>query len=399
MKRHWMLGVVWLMACGAGSPTDTGDDSTLESPLAADDELADDDLSDTELASEFIASAGVSDEAAADDEATEASHAADDRAGEATEAAPGVPPVIVIGAGGQPWQPPSDGVVVWCHASVPLGCPAIEPAPDAGRLVVVARSAETGDFEAMAEPGVAVGSGAGPGTAAPGAPPAPGVPRPGATGDGAPAPTGPGSPRPPLPVELEGSLPPLPGTCVAITFTGAVSAGGAASDAAAPGEPVADEPVAGGAPLPALPGMPALPPPGGCVGVAFPAVPAPLPSAPPHAGAGPVGAPSPVPSGCIGVAFAAEGDPSSTRATPEAAVDPQAASMPGGAPMPGMPLVCAARPPQPGSAHPGVPAVPSQHPAPPAAPLPAPGAGVGYGEVHPASDGAAADEAGSDDVR
>src|SRR4051812_45036658 len=135
MKRHWILGVLWLTACGAGSPTDDGSDSTLESPLTADDSPGDD-LADSELASGFIPNPASGDEAAddeaaddvaRDDEAAEdeAARGGGNEADEAPGATPGAPPTIVIGAGGEPWEPPSAGVVVWCHASVPLGCPAI----------------------------------------------------------------------------------------------------------------------------------------------------------------------------------------------------------------------------------------------------------------------------------
>src|SRR6187455_1593147 len=105
MKRHWILGVLWLMGCGAGSPTDDGSDSTLESPLTAeDDDISSDDLADSELASEFIPNAAsdheASDHEASDHEASddEAEHGASSDADEAPEAAPGAPPVIVIGA-------------------------------------------------------------------------------------------------------------------------------------------------------------------------------------------------------------------------------------------------------------------------------------------------------------
>jgi hypothetical protein len=403
MKRHWILGVLWLMGCGAGSPTDDGSDSTLEAPLTADDDISSDDLADSELASEFIPSSASDDEAADDatgdgaandnnDDAPEAGSEADDAPG----AAPGAPPVIVIGAGGEPWQTPGDGVVVWCHASVPLGCPAIEPAPNAGRLIVVTRSGETGEFEHEAPGEPASGGASAPvfGTgAAPGTPTASGVSAP------SPAP-----PRGPLPVDVGGSLPPLPGTCVAIAFAGAGAAGESASDASpAAGERVtgtAPLPVpgesAGSAPLPPLPGFPALPPSGGCISVAFPGSPAPLPGAPPNAGAGPIGVPLPPSAGgCVGVAFAAaSGEDDEAGASQSAPVRVGSAAPHAS----GMPFLCAANPPT--MPHPARPGRPSPNAPRPGAPLPPSGEGGGHIEVHHTSDGApATDEASIDEVR
>jgi hypothetical protein len=425
MKRHLILCVLWLMGCGAGSPTDDSSDSTLESPLTAeDDDISSDDLADSELASEFIPNAAddeASDDEASDDEASD-DEASDDEpatgarsdADEAPEAAPGAPPVIVIGAGGEPWEPAGDGVVVWCHASVPLGCPAIEPAPSGGHLVVVTRSTETGEFEqeAAGEPAIggaigggaigggAIGAGASapaPGTPAPGTAPAPGAPA--ASGVPAPARGQPGAPRPPLPVDVGGSLPPLPGTCVAITFAGAGGAGQSASGSASAPTFAGGERAAGTAPLPApgeaamsvplppLPGVPGLPPSGGCIGVGFAAPPALLPVEPPSTGAGPIGVPMPPAAGaCIGVAFAAASGEGGAAGTP--AADPVPAGVP--APhAPGMPFVCAAQPPLPGMSHPGS----------AGAPLPSPARGS-HIEVHHTSDAApATDEAGADEVR
>jgi hypothetical protein len=399
MKRHWILGVLWLMGCGAGSPTDDGSDSTLEAPLTADDDNTSDDLADSELASEFIPSS-ASDDEAADDQAAGHGAANDDGApegGSEAGGAPGAPPVIVIGAGGEPWQTPGDGVVVWCHASVPLGCPAVEPVPNGGRLIVVTRSDETGEFEHEAPDEPASGGASAPvfGTRA-----APGTP----TGSGAPAPS-PAPPRGPLPVDVGGSLPPLPGTCVAIAFAGAGVAGTSASDAAPAGgeqmvgtapSPAPGEPTAGGASSPPLPGLPALPPIGGCISVAFPGSPAPLPGGPPNAGAGPIGVPLPPPAGgCVGVAFAAgngeddEAGASQTAPVRVGAVAPQAS---------GMPFLCAAN--SPGMPHPASPGWSSPDGPRPGAPLPPSAGGGGHIEVHHTSDGApATDEASSDEVR
>ncbi|HTV23604.1 MAG TPA: hypothetical protein VMG12_33170, partial [Polyangiaceae bacterium] len=238
MKRHWILGVLWLFGCGAASPTDDGADSTLESSLASDNDRTDDDtsndLSDSELASEFIPNSDAEDAPEASDtpEASNTPEAGDSASTAATPTA-SASPQIVIGAGGEAWQQPEAGVVVWCHASVPLGCPALEPAPSGGRLVVVQRSLETGEFEqeeaagdaapavASASAAAAPASDAAPyGSAAPGTAPAPGVS------------------RPALPVEVGASLPPLPGTCVAITFaSGAGASAEPASGTSVPGVP------------------------------------------------------------------------------------------------------------------------------------------------------------------
>jgi hypothetical protein len=388
MKRHWILGVLWLMGCGAGSPTDDGSDSTLEAPLTADDDLSSDDLADSELASEFIPSS-ESDEAADDGAANDSDD--DDAPG----AAPGSPPVIVIGGGGEPWETPADGAVVWCHASVPLGCPAIEPAPNGGRLIVVRRSSETGEFEHEAAGEPASGGASAPvaGTGA-----APGTP----AASGGPAPS-PAPPRGPLPVDVGGSLPPPPGTCVAIAFAGAGVAGGA-SDASPPsGERVigtAPLPAAGesaeSAPLPPLPALPALPPSGGCISVVFPGSPAPLPGAPPNAGTGSVGGPLPPPAGgCVGVAFAGASGEGAEADAPQTGPVRVGAAAPQGS---GMPLLCAAN--APGMPHPPRPGRPSPDAPRPGAPLPPSGAGGGHIEVHHTSDGApATDEASTDEVR
>jgi hypothetical protein len=434
MKRHWILGVLWILGCGAGSPSLGGEDSTLESPLKSDDDASDDntaddgsddDLSDTELASEFIPNAGSDDATADDDAAPEASAEADD----APQAAAGEATMVVIGAGGEPWEQPADGVVVWCHASVPLGCPALEPAPNAGHIIVVQQSTETGEFQhdgpagegeisivaggaSAPAPGTPPSAGAGPGTPSSGTAPAPGGP--GSSGGS--GPHFPGAPDAPVPVDMGGSLPPLPGTCVAIRFGGVGVAGGTSSDAAPVSVP--DEPEAGAAPVSApdgavagaptppyrpLPGIPALPPRGGCIGVGFP-VPGqpgqpqpghpqpghPQPDEPPHGG-GPISVPlPPAPGGCVSVAFAtndAAGASQTGTASAGAASDASGAA--------GLPFFCAAHPlpgAPPGTSYPGAPQ--------PGAPLPPSAGGGGPIEVHQISDGVpVADEAADDEVR
>ena len=388
MMRYWILGVLWLGGCAGAPPDGGGEDAKLESQLstdddaandnAADDDSADDDsadddaLSDTEFASEFIPGTDS-------DVGGGSGHG--DEAGGDVAPEPGTDgPELVIGVGGQPWQAPGEGVlVVWCHASV-LACPAVEPAPSGGQFVVVQQSLETGEFErarATSESGVAIAGGAG--TSASGAgdgQPGSGV---GSDDDGQPgsgAPSSGGVAAVALPVDVGGSLPPLPGTCVAITFTSGpgtgVGAGGNVT-APAPGVPVtapspegasgagasAASPVAGAsgaATQPAL--LPALPPAGGCIGVSFPAPGYPgLPGEPPQAG-GEVVEPAPTPpGGCLSVAFASN-DASGIAFT---------APVPDGSPVPATPAappqVCAVQVPQPG--------VPAGHEAPvPATPRP-----------------------------
>ena len=323
MMRYWILGVLWLVGCGAGAPLDEGEDSTLRSRLSANDEDGSaDDRSDT----------GDADEGGVVDPTAE---------GEAGGVvAPQPDPQVVVGAGGQPWHSGA-GVVVWCHASVPLACPVSEPAASGGQLVVVQPSHETGEFEREA---------------------------PATAGDAAPVP---GVPVSVLPVDVGGSLPPLPGTCVAITFAigaGASEAGdatpvaGVAVDPAAgddgdgvavdpvagdDGDGVAVDPVAGddgdgaavdpvaggdgdvadhaaaggdvGLGVP-VPGLPALPPLGGCIGVSFPVPSDPVvPGEPAHAGAGTI-APTPEASGgCLSVAFASNGSAGTSFVTPVSA--------------------------------------------------------------------------------
>src|SRR5262245_48166369 len=136
MMRYWMLGVLWLVGCGAGAPPDEGDDSTLRSRLSANDDASGTGDADDDVAVDPTAEdeAGVAVDPTAEDEAGVAvDPTAEDEAGGVVEPQPG-PPQVVIGAGGQPWQPPGAGVLVWCHASVPLACPVSDPAASGGQL-------------------------------------------------------------------------------------------------------------------------------------------------------------------------------------------------------------------------------------------------------------------------
>jgi hypothetical protein len=349
MKRYSVLSALWLVACGAGAGPGDDDNSTLSAPLATDDEQA--------AEPSQLASADEAEEPESDPDSW--IPAGDDaEPGSAGSAAPtSAPAELVIGGGGQAWSPPTSGAVVWCHADVPIGCPVIEPTPDGGRLVVVqgpmggvAVDAEGTQVGGSAAPhgevimGEASGSSAGPAgeiifvdaVPMPGAPPSPAVP-----------------------VVIGGSLPPFPGTCVAVTFgpagEGTVIGGGGAGVPGQPpragtsaggsgGSPSADvdsaadpveppsagsantdvageqQPTSGGASLPAPPHgavvpdapLPALPPPGFCLGVSWPAPPPNAPSSGTSGTAtGPAHPPTPPTAGaCVSVAFAAPADPS-----------------------------------------------------------------------------------------
>jgi hypothetical protein len=389
MKRYSMLSVLWLVACGAGGGQ--GDDSsTLAAPLTAE---GDDTADRTELAS----ADEPGDDAQSDDDVWTDSSDCDTPGSPAPQ--PGTVgggssstgPGVVIGAGGQAWTAPANGGVVWCHADVPIGCPAISPVPDGGRLVVVQAPTDAGPLfgagtaqaagSAASEPvagqagggeatevaGVSETAGAGAGTAAGGSGVAGGTASGGGTiifVDAMPAPGTP--PGPPLPVVIGGSLPPLPGTCVAVSF-GAAGEGGVAIGEGEVSSVPAGQPappgygplppnagtspssgpvprstgVAPGEPHPAPP--PGLPPPGLCLGVSFPAPPSDVPSVTPVPGEPSTGGTRPnhhgaatMPSGagaCLSVAFAAPADPNSP-APPASAVPPVMCAMPG-APMPG----------------------------------------------------------------
>jgi hypothetical protein len=219
MKRYSVLSVLWLAACGAGAGQ--GDDnSTLSAPLATGDEDA---AEQTDLASsdESYQPASIPDTGSSCDGTEQAASAGADPI-----AAPG----LVIGGGGQAWAPPAAGAVVWCHADVPIGCPAIEPAPNGGRLVVVAGpigggavavDVAGGEPSSGAEGEITFGEAGGSavpdvettfGEAGSAAGPegeiifVDAVPMPGAP------------PSAPVPVVIGGSLPPFPGTCVAVSF-------------------------------------------------------------------------------------------------------------------------------------------------------------------------------------
>ena len=146
MKKYTMLSAVWLFACGAGAGQEPVDDSTLQSRLTANDDDATD---PTELPStDDPADTGVSEESdgadASDcDEPTDAVSGGT-FPGDPGSAAPGAMPDLVIGAGGTAWDPPQNASVVWCNVDVPIGCPAISPAPEGGRLVVVHGMTEAG---------------------------------------------------------------------------------------------------------------------------------------------------------------------------------------------------------------------------------------------------------------
>jgi hypothetical protein len=340
MKKYTMLSALWLFACGAGAGQEPADDSTLRSPLTANDDDATD---PTESSAEDTGSAEEPEWSDAGDCEGPATPVAGGTfpAGPGS-AAPGTVPDLVIGAGGTPWAPPPGASVVWCNVDVPIGCPAISPAPEGGRLVVV-----HGMTEASGTGIGAAGSGSGSemGTAGSGSggewsaqvdDPAVNAGgtfvvyvSPDTAGGAAGA-----APSTEVPVIIGGSLPPLPGTCVAVTFP---TAGGTIGDAPIPagapsagGERVgvpAGEPTSGGSPAsgataggrPAFPGtLPALPPPGECLGITFPTAPdrPAVPGQPvPDGSVAPVPAP-PAAGACVHVGFATSADPDQPTPSP-----------------------------------------------------------------------------------
>jgi hypothetical protein len=375
MKRYSVLSVLWLIACGAGAGASDGEDSSLSSPLSdGDDDAAQlasgDEENDATVPDDVWNGAGESDEASAVDGAS----------------APTASAGVVIGGGGRAWPGPADGgVVVWCHADVPIGCAAIAPTPEAGRLVVVKRTSEMGAagggaievvhdeaIEGSAGSADSVPVGAEAPDSVPGdawseaadpVPVAGGEPASSAAGGGViyvdamPVPGVP--PAPPLPVLIGGSLPPVSGTCVAITF-GAGGGGhviGTASDGPDGGARVVRQQQADDA-EPGFPGAPSAgggasdpaPSAGAASGTAPSAGAAPTASGAPSAGASvpaappPTGIPAPPPPAlpppgvCLGVSYAPGTGISGVPGSPAAPVP----SMPGtphdpGAPVPGYP--------------------------------------------------------------
>lgn len=319
MKRYLMISVLCLTACGAGvSGEADDDDSSLSSPLSdADDEAPQPDVA--------LASTGD---------------------------VPPLPspagPVVVVGAGGAEWTSPANGSIVWCHASVPVGCGASAPAQGAGRLVVVRGPAPGGEPVRVETETDAPGAGASGGDVIVG----------NGTVDFFEAEVAPGQAAVAIPVTAGGSLPPLPGTCVVITFQNFGAGSTAAGEDRAP-----------------VPPLPALPPPGGCLDVVIeagsvPAPPlgggasapvpgddAPRPTTPPGVpvpGAPPVLVPLPPPVGaqpgaCFSVAFAGAASvaPSAPEGEGEALPEPTP-------PLPAPPVICAApaQPSQPGTRSP-----------------------------------------------
>jgi hypothetical protein len=357
MKRYSVLSVLWLAACGAGAGQGDDDKASLSAPLVTDDEDA---VDSTEPVP-----AEVSAELPLPTSGGEA-HDCDDPAASGT-----VSPSsgIMIGGGGEAWATPTGGAVVWCHVDVPIGCAAIEPTPNGGRLVVIEGPeagtvtvdvggpeaggsegpwSEIADGEAGSSEGPSgqIADGEAGSSAAAWGESADGEAG-GASGsageivfvDVMPVPGVPPSPQ--VPVVIGGSLPPLPGTCVVVTFgsagemgfpvagvstaggagqapsAGVSTAGGAVQAPTAGGSStdVADEPSSGTVtPTPPHAGaLPALPPPGYCLGVSFPTVPAGIPSSGATAPVGgPVSGSEPTPPGagaCVAVAFAASADP------------------------------------------------------------------------------------------
>jgi hypothetical protein len=266
MKKYTMLSAVWLLACGAGAGQQPQDDSTLQSPLTADD---DDGTDPTERES----TSGTGDTGGT--EAPEGSDGSDGdgpggavRGGtfpaEPCNTAPATAPTLVIGAGGTAWTPPQSASVVWCNVDVPIGCPAISPSPEGGRLVVVHAMTDAGGAELGASESASA-SEAGFGSAGEAEFASAGEATINA-GDAfvvyATPVTAGAAPSTEVPVIIGGSLPPLPGTCVAVTF-------------AAGGEPVGAPSIAGG------------PPNAGGESASVPADVSPLPSPPPAPGSGP----------------------------------------------------------------------------------------------------------------
>ena len=351
MKRYLMFSVLCLVACGAGaSGGGDSDDSSLSSPLSD----GDDDAPDPNVA---LASTG-DDDATSDDPWQGADERDDgasaDEADDVPEDIPPLPspggPVVVVGAGGGEWTSPANGTVVWCHASVPVGCGASAPAPGAGRLVVV-RGRPSGGEPVQVDAGAEAAADA-PSADASGS----GVTVVSGTVDIFETEAAPGQAPVAIPVTAGGSVPPLPGTCVVITFQNLGSGPGAAEGDQAP-----------------LPPLPALPPPGGCLdvmlepgsvsalaggGVTAPAPgdEPPLPTTPPGGaapvpGAPPVVVPLPPPpvggqsGACFSVAFA--GEASAVPSAGEGAGEGTAVPVPT-PPLPAPPVICAA-PAQPGT--------------------------------------------------
>jgi len=313
MKRYSMFGALWLVACGAGAGHDDSENSSLAAALEAEGDDAFD--------AADLASAGAERDPSASGEGVSTAHAGAPAAGarpsssssDCDPAAPALPgsaapstgkPALVIGGGTRAWTAPAGGSLVWCHADVPIDCPAIEPTPDAGRLVVVQGSS---DARSVPAAGVASGS-AGAESGGEVSTQAGGIifvdtmpATPGAAGASS------------LPVAVGGSLPPLPGTCVAVSFGagGGVTVREDASGTATAG--TATAPSAGTA----SPGAPPLllPPPGACLGISFSPPSSAIPGEPssgagPRTGSGSVPLPPPGSGNCVSIAFAAATDPS-----------------------------------------------------------------------------------------
>jgi hypothetical protein len=324
MKKYTMLSAVWLFACGTGAGQEPQDDSTLQSPLTANDD--DDDATDpTEPASTGDAGdTGGTQEpewsGASDCDGPTSAVPGGTVSADPGSAAPGTEPALVIGAGGTAWAPPQNASVVWCNVDVPIGCAAISPAPEGGRLVVVHAMTEAGgseigapEFANAGEPTTNAGS--------------PFVVYASPVSGGT-------APSTEVPVIIGGSLPPLPGTCVAVTFptggepsvgtpitagtAGTRNAGGESASVPAgapalpssPPAPASGATAAGTAAFPTT--LPALPPPGECLGVTFPAPTPGYPAVPgqpvPGGNVAPVPA-APAAGACVNVAFATSGHP------------------------------------------------------------------------------------------
>jgi len=384
-----MFGALWLFACGAG----TGHGDSENSSLAAALEAEGDDAFD----SAELASAGAERDPSASGEGVSTAHAGAPALGagptsgssDCAPPAPALPgsgasgtgkPALVIGGGIRAWAAPAGGSLVWCHADVPIDCPAIEPTPDAGRLVVV-----QGSSDALGVPaagtwtgGAGEESAGGEGSAHAG-----GI----VFVDSMPATPG-ASAASSLPVAVGGSLPPLPGTCVAVSFgagggvtvhddasgtatelavasdqsprPAAPSAGASGIDTApsAGASGIGTAPSAGASGIGTAPsgtagtagsngtashGAPPLllPPPGACLGISFPPPSSGIPGEPssgagPRTGSGSAPLLPPGAGNCVSIAFAAPTDPGA----------------PATAPVPAPPLMCgvtAAPPPNAGA--------------------------------------------------